>query len=253
MKYGAQLYSLREQGKDEAGIREIFRRCKEMGYQVVQVSGLANIDPYIMRDISQEYSLPIPITHVGLPRLENELDQVIAEHKIFGCPVIGLGACPKPLRDGIAKTWEGFIASMAPIVSKIRDAGLKFAYHNHNFEFDTLDNGRCMFDYLAEDLDWDVIADVCWITVGGREVATELSRLEGKLLNAHLKDIHAPFENRDFCPLGEGVVDLETSLECLKKLNCEFAYVEQDNATKKEDPFDEMARSAAFLKAHGCL
>jgi sugar phosphate isomerase/epimerase len=121
MKYGAQLYSLREQGKTPAEIREIFRRMKEMGYQMVQVSGLGPIDPYELRDISQEFGLPIPITHTPLPRLQEELDEVIREHRIFGCPVIGLGAMPKPMRDGTAATFLKFMADMDEISKKIRD------------------------------------------------------------------------------------------------------------------------------------
>ena len=253
MKYGAQLYSLREQGKTPAEIREIFRRMKEMGYQMVQVSGLGPIDPYELRDISQEFGLPIPITHTPLPRLQEELDEVIREHRIFGCPVIGLGAMPKPMRDGTAATFLKFMAEMDEISKKIRDAGLRFAYHNHAFEFDTLDNGRCMFDYLAEECDWDMIADVCWIHVGGRDVPTELNRLKGRLMNAHLKDIRLPLADKDFCPLGQGVVDLKPAVEALKLCGCENAYVEQDNATKKDDPFGEMAASAQWLKDNGCL
>lgn len=248
MKYGAQLFSLRDQGQDASQIREMFDRCKKMGYQVAQVSGLAAIDPYELRDISQEFDLPICITHTAPKRLEEELDAVIAEHRIYGCPVIGLGSMPKVYRDGTYETFQTFFKPYLEISERIRDAGLRFAYHNHAFEFDTLDNGRRIFDHLVEDCDWDIIADVCWIHYAGQSIPETLSLLKGRLTNGHLKDIRLPLEEKDFCPLGEGVVDIETSIAAFEKLGCVNAFVEQDNATKKPDPFGEMERSAEYLK-----
>ena len=40
MKLGVQLYSVRDVCQDAAGLRETFRRIKEIGYDAVQVSGI---------------------------------------------------------------------------------------------------------------------------------------------------------------------------------------------------------------------
>lgn len=260
MLIGAQLFSLREQCKTPADIRETFRRCKDMGYQVIQASGIGKIDPYELRDISQEFDLPITVTHIAPARLEEELDQVIAEHKIYGCPVIGLGAMPKVYRDGTFATYETFLKKFKPIQEKIEAAGLRFAYHNHSFEFATLDNGVRMFDHMTEFCTFDIIADVCWIRVGGEDVPKMLRPLKGRLQNCHLKDIRTlekgdpnVLGGRDFCPLGQGVVDIPEALATLKEVGCEFAHVEQDNATQKDDPFGEMLASADYLRKEGAL
>ena len=39
MKYGVQLFSLRKYLKDEKGYEQVFKRVKETGAQVVQLSG----------------------------------------------------------------------------------------------------------------------------------------------------------------------------------------------------------------------
>ena len=39
MKYGIQLFSLRNYLKDEKGYEQVFKRTKETGAQVVQLSG----------------------------------------------------------------------------------------------------------------------------------------------------------------------------------------------------------------------
>lgn len=249
MKYGAQLFSLRDQCQTPEEIRNTFSRCAKMGYQVVQASGMGPIDPYELRDISQEFSLPITITHTAPKRLEEELDRVIEEHRIFGCPVIGLGAMPKIYRDGLVSTWKDFYNKFDPIARRIREAGLDFAYHNHAFEFKPLDDGKLLYEHILEETDWSLIADVCWMEIGGVVPAEWFPRLKGRIRNAHAKDARS-YEGteKDFCPLGQGKTDLPSALRAMEENGCEFCHVEQDNATKKPDPFGEMAASAAWLK-----
>lgn len=248
MKYGAQLFSLRKQAQDREAIRNVFCRSREMGYQIVQVSGLGPIEPEELRELSQEFALPIGITHTAPALLTEDLDKVISDHRIFGCEVVGLGSMPKSMRDGSFETFRRFFETYNEIHLRLRDAGMRFAYHNHGFEFEPLDNGVTMYDYLIEESEWDMIADVCWMHYAGQNVPEVLSRLTGRLKNAHLKDMRLPLEEKVFCPLGEGVVDLPQAIAALEKAGCENAYVEQDNATELADPFGEMERSCRYLK-----
>lgn len=272
MKIGAQMYSLRLQSQNIDQIRDAFARVKAMGYQMVQASGkgFVEADPAALKDLSQEFELPIPLTHFPTSQLENDLDAVIRYHKTAGIPVVGLGAMPKEMRDGKYETFKIFLDRYDRIAKKLGEAGLRFAYHNHNFEFDTLDNGRRIFDYLVEDCDWDIIADVCWIHIGGGDIAGDIARLKGRLYNAHLKDVR-PFtpeqveavkadpsisiktSQSNFCPLGEGEVDLDVAVRALEENGCVNAFVEQDNASTMEDPFGQMSRSADYLKSKGLL
>lgn len=272
MKIGSQMFSLRLQCKTPEDLRETLIKVKEMGYDLIQASGkgIVETDAYLLRDLTQELGLEVPLTHFPNKRLEEELDEVIAWHKTVGIPVVGLGAMPKPLRDGKVETLLGFMKQYDTIAKKLEDAGLRFAYHNHNFEFDPLDNGRCMFDYLAEECSWDIIADVCWIHVAGRNVPEELNRVKGRLYNGHLKDVR-PFTaeqkqrvlddpeqsiavaQENFCPLGQGEVDLVTAAAALEACGCVNAFVEQDNASSMPDPLGEMRRSAEYLRSIGLL
>ncbi len=99
MKLGVQLFSLRHATQTPDGIRETFHRVKKMGYEVVQVSGvpfsdMSHVTPSYLAEISAEFGLPITCTHSALDRIINDTDKLIAEHKLFGCPVIGIGSMP---------------------------------------------------------------------------------------------------------------------------------------------------------------
>lgn len=95
MKYGVQLFSLRKYLKDEKGYEQVFRRTKETGAQVVQLSGGKPVAPEYIRSLSDKYDLPVCITHDNFDRLENDLDALIAEHRIYGCNRMGVGMMPK--------------------------------------------------------------------------------------------------------------------------------------------------------------
>ncbi len=250
MKIGAQMFSLNGTMDTLEDVRSTLGKIKEMGYQNIQASGSAMIaiDPYALRDFTQEFGLDIVITHQNPERLLLNIKNIIEFHKVCNIPVVGIGSMPPKWRDGTIATTKRFMGLFDDVAKRLQDEGFRFAYHNHDFEFKALDNGRCIFDHLVEDVNWDIIADVCWIHYAGRSVPETLGRIKGRIENAHLKDIREPLDQKDFCPLGEGVVNLPEAYEALKANGCVNALVEQDNASKKPDPLDEMRRSIEYCK-----
>ena len=119
MKLGVNLFSVRKFLKNEADVRESFRKIRDIGYEVVQLSGAAPMEAETVRKISRESGLPIVCTHSPLDRILHDTDALIREHREFGCPVIGLGALPKELRTKEADLHE-WLATMLEPVAKIR-------------------------------------------------------------------------------------------------------------------------------------
>ena len=134
MKLGAQLYSLRSFTQNQADLKETILKVKAMGYQNVQFSGVAAMGADVWADISEKTGMEIVCTHNSFDRIVNDTDALIAEHKLFGCPVIGIGSMPGEYRDSM-ENFEKLLAVMEEPVKKIEAAGLHFAYHNHDFEF----------------------------------------------------------------------------------------------------------------------
>ena len=250
MKLGAQLYSVRDHLKTPEDVRATFLKMKEIGYQNVQLSGNAPIDAEVLRRICEETDTSIVITHTAPERILNETDAVIAEHKIFGCPVIGIGGMPKEYRDG-AEGVEKFIADFSAAAEKIEAAGLKIAYHNHAFELTTpYDETRNVFDYMIETLkNWQFTADVYWIEKGEGDAETYLRKIGGeRLVNVHFKDMDKT-EERGICACGDGVIDFVKLTAVCEELGVKNILVEQDNANKFEDgDIAQMTRSFVHLR-----
>lgn len=248
MKLGAQLYSLRGFTQTPEALRETILKCKAMGYQNVQFSGVAAMDPQIWADISRETGMDIVCTHSSFDRIVNDTDALIADHKKFSCPVIGIGSMPGEFR-GSLEALESFFAVMEEPVKKIEAAGMHFAYHNHAFEFDKFtDADGCAYDVMIERCPtWHLILDTGWVQFAGKSAVEYIERIGGeRLQNIHFKEFKCA-DSSTICPCGEGFSDFASIVAACEKVGVTNALVEQDNATNKEDPFGEMERSAKHL------
>ena len=252
MRLGAQFYTLRTHTQTPEGIRETFRRVKEIGYDAVQISAIGkDIPASLLAELSREYGLPITCTHTSFDRIVNDTDRVIEEHKLFGCTEIGLGAMNGEFR-GSKENLERFIATLAPAVEKIRAAGLTFGYHNHAFEFDPLSDADGVgFDVLVEKTDWNFILDTYWVAYAGGDPVDFIRRLKGRVLNLHFKDMKTSPKG-EICPVGQGVLDFGAIVAAAEETGISYGLVEQDNApdlaTAERDEFAQMAESYAHLR-----
>ena len=237
MKLGAQLFSLRTFCKTPDGIREAFRRVKEIGYEVVQLSGCGPIEPERLRDISEEFSLPITCTHSPSDRILHDTEKLIAEHRIYGCDSIGIGSI-----DGV----RAFISEFAETCRIIHDAGLMLTYHNHDFEFVDC-GGTNLYEILIEESEFDFIHDVYWSTFAGKNPLDYIPRLSGRMTNVHFKDL-SPEPNHTMCACGDGTIDFNPLVAAAELAGVKYVQVEQDNAPDFPDAFDQMKISFRTLR-----
>ena len=245
MKLGAQFYSIRDNTTTPEDLYKTFKAIKEIGYEIAQMSAICDIDPELLRSYSEELDLPITCTHSPFERIVNDTNKLIEEHKIYGCPTIGLGSMPNEYRDGGV---YDFIDIIREPLRKIKAAGLDFAYHNHAFEFEKVD-GKLVYDILIDELpDLSFIVDTYWVKYAGYDYLEYIKRLgPSRIKNVHFKDMKTE-PSGDICPGGEGVIDFKQVIELCDKLGIVNALVEQDNAPDSGDSIGQMAISYNNIK-----
>jgi sugar phosphate isomerase/epimerase len=180
---------------------------------------------------------------VSLEELEAGWDAAAAAAKEVGhrwLVVAWIDAARRKTLDDYKRVGEVFTR----IGTQSRAAGLRFAYHNHAFEFAPL-GGRVPYDVLLESTDPAVVEfelDLYWITDGGGDPLAYFRRWPGRFPLVHIKDKAADGKMVD---VGAGGIDWKAILHRRKEAGIRHAFVEHDDPP---DPLASVAASYAYLK-----
>ncbi|MCX7714237.1 MAG: sugar phosphate isomerase/epimerase [Clostridia bacterium] len=246
-KIAAQMYTLREFTRTPEDIASTLKKVKEIGYDAIQISGFCPCDPAYIKELLDENGLFVCATHMPFRRLVQETDNVIAEHKLWNCPYIGIGSMPDEFRASKEAVLK-FVEIMKPIADKIYDEGMKFVYHNHRFEF-TKDNGKTFFEYMADAVNpekFGFLADTYWIQAGGANPAKFIRDYANYIDVVHLKDMQIINDKETMAEVGEGNMDWESIIGECEKADVKWYAVEQDICYRNQ--FESMKISLENLK-----
>jgi len=138
----------------------------------------------------------------------------------------------------------------------MKEYGIQFGYHNHNFEFDTVEGKVPYFDIMLAELNKDLVTmeiDIFWASKAGQNVVDIIKRYPGWFQLYHMKDMYtneAPYYTTvgedDFAPVGEGVINFREILDVKDIAGMKYMIVEQDLA-KDGLPFNAIKTSITNL------
>ena len=246
-RIGAQLYTVRDFCKTEEEFNTSLSKIKNIGYSAIQLSGVGPIPAKRIKEIADSYNLEIMCTHKSITDFTDNLEQVIEDHRIFDCDIVGIGAMPYDYWNRV----EEFIDIINPIAKKLKEAGLQFAYHNHAFEFGKM-NGRHKMDYILENTDpeeFKFIVDVYWLAIAGIDPAEFLEKLGDRIAAIHFKDLTMEENSAIMAEVMEGNLNWNKIIAACEKIDAKYILVEQDNCQR--DPFDCLETSYKNLKTKG--
>ena len=239
MKIGAQLYTVRAFTQTEKDFAETIKKVADIGYQYVQISAVGpSVTAKIAADICAAHHIGVVVTHTNPARIKDETDEVIKEHIILGADYIGIGSMPPEYRnsaDGIKR----FIADYQPAAARLKEAGLKLMYHNHDFEYEKWD-GKNLMEWLAGAFAPDklgFILDTYWVQAAGADPAYWLTKLPGRVDVIHFKDMRMVDGERRMCEVMEGNLNWQAIFAACEKSRVKGAMVEQDDCYGA-DPFE---------------
>jgi sugar phosphate isomerase/epimerase len=121
------------------------------------------------------------------------------------------------------------------------EAGLGFAYHNHDFEFRTGLWSRIVAAELPHEL------DVGWLIAAGGDPVAMLGELAGRCPLVHAKDMRQRADGSwEDVIAGDGEADWPAIVEAAMAAGATHLIVELDNPS--EHPVDDVALSLATLR-----
>jgi len=247
----AQLYTIREFTRTPEDVEKSMKKIKEIGYNAVQVSGFGPIEPERVKDIMDKEGLKICATHIGFNLMQENLDAVIKQHKLWDCKYVGVGSMPNEYRES-REGYVRFAKEASDIARRLADEGLSFIYHNHNFEFVKFD-GVTGMDILLEESDPDVFGfeiDTFWVQAGGANPVDWIYKVKGRMKVIHFKDMGVSAERQAIMTeVGEGNLNWKAIIKACQDTGVEWAPVEQDICQR--NPFESLAISLKNLKALG--
>jgi sugar phosphate isomerase/epimerase len=107
--------------------------------------------------------------------------------------------------------------------------GLKFTYHNHNFEFDTYD-GEVMYDLMLRESDAKYVnfeMDLYWVVFAGKNPLDYFAKYPGRFKQWHVKDMDK-IDKKLNTDVGKGAIDFVNIFKQAKLAGTKHFFVEQE-------------------------
>jgi sugar phosphate isomerase/epimerase len=248
---GVQLYTIRDliKGND---LLDLLKQIRAIGYEEVELYW--NIYKHTERELSsilRRSGLTASSGHFNYDEFVSKIPYARRLGlKWMVCPMLPKAQWGSP---------EGFRRAAATFNQwgkQCQQHGMRFAFHNHNYEFQDL-KGTTGFDILLKETDPELVSlemDAYWITQAGRDPVLLLNQLGKRVRLLHLKDRRGEVPTSQqlddsaehFAEVGNGTIAWRPLLALAQKLGIEHYYVEQDKSDKT--PMESLKISYSFLR-----
>ncbi len=187
----------------ESDIEGAFKSLQKDGYVVMEIANydaregtVAGYSPKDYAALADQYGMDIISSHARGKFDASDVDGTLAawgkvfdDHKAMGCKYVVF-----PMNR-----WADNVEQMkveCDLMNKVGEEankrGIKFGYHNHSMEFETIPGTDQMIeDFLIANTDPDKVffqMDVFWVTQGGQDPVTYLKKYPGRFKVLHIKD-----------------------------------------------------------------
>jgi sugar phosphate isomerase/epimerase len=262
MDIGLQLYSVKDDlEKDFEGT---LKTVAAIGYRQVESNlSVAGRTAKDIRAAIESLGLGWKSAHSSVAEMKANPDKLIeaahdagVRHLISSAPWIKDPSRVKPLdpSDPLVKAYGKFAQFIAVLESmtmddwkwnaeilnetgeKAKKAGIRIGYHNHTFEFKTLDDGVLAYDALLRLTDPELVdfqLDCGWMVYSGYDPVDYLEKHPKRYCALHIKDLAKDGGRIDqgmikTTEVGSGTIDWKRIFAAARKTTVGAYYVEQE-------------------------
>ena len=243
---GIQLYSVRTDMKaDPLGT---LKQLSDMGYRHVEHANYANRKFYgwsvsEFRKILNGFGMSMPSGHTVLDAKHWDASKKDFtnewKYTVEDAAAMGQSFVISPWLEESKRKSMGDLKSFMEVFNRsgefCKKFGMKFGYHNHDFEFSEKVEGKVLYDIILAETDPNLVMqqlDIGNMLNGGAKAVEVMQQYPGRFESMHVKDEikategHEPFESTI---LGKGVVPIKTIIDLGRASGTKHFIIEQES------------------------
>jgi sugar phosphate isomerase/epimerase len=257
VRVGVQLYSIRDaMGKDPKGS---LKKLADMGYIHVEHANYVDRKFYgytakEFKKILSDLSLQMPSGHTVMTAhdwdtAKNDFTDKW-KYTIEDAAEVGQRYVISPWLDedlrGDKDGLKRFMDQFNKCGELCKKSGMKFGYHNHNFEFSTMVGDTNLYDFILKNTDPELVAqqmDIGNMLGAGGTALDLLKKYPGRFELMHVKDeikndTGKGMDGYDSTVLGTGVMPVKEIVKTAKKMGGTSQFIIEQESYQGKDPFD---------------
>ena len=226
---GLQLYTVRDQLQTD--FDGTLAKIAQIGYKNMEFAGYYNRTPEQVRATLDRLQLVSTSSHIGAPLMRQDAAAQIKSAKTIGQDYITI---PSYQFGKDLAGWRKGVAEFNQWGAMCRDAGLKLAYHNHNFEFAPLE-GTTGYEILQNEVDPKLVdfeLDLYWARFADQDPLALFAKHPGRFAMWHVKDMVVTDDKKGMSPVGKGTIDFKAYFANAQQAGLKHFFVEHDSAAQ---------------------
>ncbi len=267
---GVQLYSVRdEMKKDPLGT---LKALADMGYRYVEHANYVNRKFYgysatEFKKILGDHGMQMPSGHTVMGRDhwnpgKKDFNDTW-KYTVEDAAIVGQELVISPwLDEGLRKTYDDMLRYMEVFNKSgelCKKSGMRFGYHNHNFEFTQELNGKKVYDIILDNTDPSLVAqqlDMGNLYGTGADAYEIVKKHPGRFVSLHVKDeIKATkggtAEGYESTILGTGVANTRAITDLGKKSGGTLHFIIEQESYQGKSPLDCVKEDLRIMKSWG--
>jgi len=239
---GLQLYTIRD--AMAADVKGSLQKLSELGYKNLELANYADgkfygFAPAEFKKMATDLGMVTLSSHTQVEAAGITLDN--AKKMADDHAALGVKYCVQPWinePDRNIESYKKMIADWNQVGQVMKNVGIQFGYHNHNFEFATIDGIVPYYDIFMPEMDASLITmelDMYWATKAGQDPVEMFNKYPGRFQLFHFKDMaqqSAPFYDvikDDITSVGAGLIDFKRIQAAKETAGMKYMFVEDDN------------------------
>lgn len=267
---GVQLYSVRDDMKRDP--QSTLTALAEMGYKYVEHANYIDRKFYgweakEFKKRLDDLGLKMPSGHTVMGKkhwdeVKNEFTD-LWKYTVDDAAIVGQELVISPSIDMAIRKDKNLLLKYMDIFNKsgelCQKSGMRFGYHNHDFEFSEKLEGELLYDIMLNNTDPTLVAqqlDIGNMINGGGVPAEVMKKFPGRFVSMHVKDEvpssagHEKFEST-VLGKGSGQIDVQALVKLGDKEGGTKHFIIEQESYQGLKPLDCMKEDLAIMRGWG--